>query len=168
MPLIQRTLRNYDGDCARRDGRRLSAARAGRSACTIHFYSPVGLAAWIVDKFRSWSDCDGDIERRFTRDELLTCVSLYRYTRSMPSAVTLYWENRRRPHHFKRAERVRVPVGVAHFPREIPIPPRSYVERGYNVTRWTAMARGGHFAAHEEPDVLADDLREFTRPLRYA
>jgi hypothetical protein len=76
LPLIQRTLRNYDGDRARRDSRRLSAAQAGRSAWTIHFYSPVGLAAWIVDKFRSWSDCDGDIERRFTRDELLTCVSL--------------------------------------------------------------------------------------------
>ena len=130
--------------------------------------SPIGLAAWIIDKFRSWSDCDGNVERRFTQDELLTTVSLYWFTRSMPSAIRLYWESRRSPLHFAAGERVNVPVGIAHFPREIPIPPRSYVERGYNVTRWTEMPKGGHFAAMEEPELLAEEIRVFARQFRSA
>jgi pimeloyl-ACP methyl ester carboxylesterase len=128
--------------------------------------SPVGLAAWMVDKFRSWSDCDGDVERRFTRDEILTTVSLYWFTRSMPSAIRLYWEGRKRPLKFAPGEKVNVPVAIAHFPREIPIPPRTYVERGYNVARWTEMPKGGHFAAHEEPVSLANDIRAFARQFR--
>jgi hypothetical protein len=105
--------------------------------------SPAGLAAWIIDKFRSWSDCNGDVGSRFTRDELLTTISLYWFTRSMPSAIRLYWGGRKCPLHFAAGERVNVPVGIAHFPRELPMPPRRYVERGYNVTRWTRMPRGG-------------------------
>ena len=128
--------------------------------------SPVGLAAWIVDKFRSWSDCGGDVLSRFSYDELLTTVSLYWFTRSMPSAIRLYWEGRKRPMRFHADERVAVPVAVAHFPKEIPIPPRRYVERGYNVTRWTEMKRGGHFAALEEPEKLADDIRSFATGFR--
>ena len=130
--------------------------------------SPVGLAAWIVDKFRSWSDCDGNLERRFTRDTMLTIISLYWFTRSMPSAIRIYWEGRRRPLKFSTGERVNVPVAVAHFRREIPIPPRAYVERGYNVTRWTEFETGGHFAALEEPDELAQDIRAFAGPMRSA
>jgi microsomal epoxide hydrolase len=128
--------------------------------------SPVGLAAWVLDKFRSWSDCEGEVYRRFSRDELLTTASLYWFTRSMPSAIRLYWENRQRPLRFEAAERVAVPVAVAHFPREIPIPPRSYVARGYDVMRWTEMPRGGHFAALEEPEALAGDIRAFARKFR--
>ena len=86
--------------------------------------SPVGLAAWIVDKFRSWSDCDGNLERRFTRDTMLTTISLYWFTRSMPSAIRIYWEGRRRPIKFSTGERINVPVAVAHFRREISIPAR--------------------------------------------
>jgi pimeloyl-ACP methyl ester carboxylesterase len=127
--------------------------------------SAIGLAAWIVDKYRSWSDCDGDVENRFSRDELLTVVSLYWFTRSMPSAIRLYWEGRKRPLAFAEGDRVRVPVAVAHFPKELPIPPRSYVARGYNVTRWTEFPRGGHFAAVEETAALATDIREFTKSL---
>jgi len=107
--------------------------------------SPAGLAAWIIDKFRSWSDCGGDVTTRFDFDELLTTVSLYWFTGSMSSAIRLYWESRRSPLRLSAGERIEVPVAVAHFPREIPIPPRSYVERGYNVTRWSEMSRGGHF-----------------------
>jgi pimeloyl-ACP methyl ester carboxylesterase len=127
--------------------------------------SPVGLAAWIIDKYRSWSDCDGDLNRRFTRDELLTIVSLYWFTRSMPSAIRLYWEGRRRPMTFLAGDRVEPPVAIARFPKELPMPPRSYVERGYNVTRWTELLRGGHFAALEEPNALAADICEFCRSL---
>jgi pimeloyl-ACP methyl ester carboxylesterase len=122
----------------------------------------------MVDKFRSWSDCEGDVERRFTRDEILTAVSIFWFTRSMPSAIRLYWEGNRRPLKFAPGERIHVPVGVAHFPREIPIPPRTYVERGYNVTRWTEMASGGHFAALEEPEALANDIRAFASQFRLA
>lgn len=130
--------------------------------------SPVGLAAWIVDKFRSWSDCGGDVERSFSRDELLTTICLYWFTRSMPSAIRFYWEGRRRPLKFASGQRVDVPVAIAHFPKELPIPPRSYVERGYNVIRWTEMPRGGHFAALEETDALVADIVDFTRTLRVA
>jgi microsomal epoxide hydrolase len=123
--------------------------------------SPIGLAAWIVDKFRSWSDCDGKIERRFSYDEILTTVSLYWFTRSMPSAMRLYWENLHQPLKLAAGERITVPVAIAHFPRELPIPARAYVERGYNVIRWSEMPRGGHFAALEEPELLAQDIRGF-------
>jgi pimeloyl-ACP methyl ester carboxylesterase len=123
--------------------------------------SPVGLAAWIVDKYRTWSDCSGDVERRFSKTELLTTISLYWFTQSMPSAIRLYWESRRRPMQFVEGQAVRVPVAIAHFPQELPMPPRAYVERGYHITRWTEMARGGHFAAAEEPALLAQDIQAF-------
>lgn len=127
--------------------------------------SPVGLASWIIDKYRSWSDCDGDVNRRLGRDALLTAVSLYWFTGSMPSSIRIYWEARRRPMMFAAGDRVEPPVAVAHFPKEIPIPPRSYVERGYNVVRWTDFARGGHFAGLEEPLALASDICEFAASL---
>jgi pimeloyl-ACP methyl ester carboxylesterase len=123
--------------------------------------SPMGLAAWIIEKFRAWSDSDGEVLSRFTMDELLTTVSIYWFTASMPSAMRLYWEGRQAPLRFAPGERIRVPVGIAHFPREVWMPPRRYVERGYNVTRWTEMPAGGHFAPLEEPDGLAAEIRAF-------
>jgi pimeloyl-ACP methyl ester carboxylesterase len=127
--------------------------------------SPLGLAAWIIDKYRSWSDCEGDPERCFTRDELLTVVSLYWFTRSMPSAIRLYYAMRKSPLKFAPGQRVEIPVAIARFPKELPTPPRSYVERGYNVVRWTEFPRGGHFAALEQTDALAADIRTFTNSL---
>jgi pimeloyl-ACP methyl ester carboxylesterase len=121
--------------------------------------SPVGLAAWILDKVRTWSDCNGDVESRFSKSELLTTVSLYWFTQSMPSAIRLYWEGRRAPMRFGKGQRIETPTAFAHFPQELPVPPRSYVERGYNIVRWNELPRGGHFAAAEEPDLLADDIR---------
>ncbi len=128
--------------------------------------SPVGLAAWIVEKFRSWSDCDGDVERVFTRDELLTNVMIYWVTETISSSTRLYYESRQRPLSLSQANRVEPPVAVAVFPKEIPIPPRALAERGMNVVRWTEMPRGGHFAALEQPELLAKDVREFFRGLR--
>jgi pimeloyl-ACP methyl ester carboxylesterase len=127
--------------------------------------SPIGLAAWIIDKFRTWSDCDGDIERRFTKTELLTTISIYWFTQSMPSAIRLYWEGRRAPMRLDQDQRITVATAIAHFPRELPIPPRTYVERGYNVIRWNQFPRGGHFAAAEEPELLAADIRSFVASL---
>lgn len=128
--------------------------------------SPVGLAAWIIEKFRTWSDCAGDLERVFTRDELLTNVMIYWATETIPSSTRLYYESRERPLRLSPANRVKTPVAVALFPKEIPMPPRTLAERGLNIVRWTTMPRGGHFAAMEQPELFAQDLREFLRPLR--
>lgn len=128
--------------------------------------SPVGLAAWIVEKFRAWGDCGGDVERRFSKDELLTNVMIYWATETISSANRLYFEARLRPMHFQKSQRVTVPCGIAHFPKEAPFPPRPWVERGYNIQRWNDLPSGGHFAALEEPELLAEDIRAFFRPLR--
>jgi pimeloyl-ACP methyl ester carboxylesterase len=128
--------------------------------------SPTGLAAWILEKFRTWSDCNGELESIFTRDELLTDVMLYWVTETFGSSARLYFESREQPLQLSPANRVQVPVAVAVFPKEIAMPPREMAERGYNIQRWTLMPRGGHFAAMEQPALLAQDIREFFRPLR--
>jgi pimeloyl-ACP methyl ester carboxylesterase len=130
--------------------------------------SPAGLAAWIVEKYRSWSDCGGDLERRFTKDEILTQLTLYWVTETINSANRLYYERDRHPRAFGPDDRVRVPTAVTIFPGDIDRPPREWGERVYDVRRWTAMPRGGHFAAFEEPELLAQDIRAFFRPLRRA
>jgi hypothetical protein len=128
--------------------------------------SPAGLAAWIVEKFRAWGDCDGDVERRFSKDQLLTNITIYWATQTIHSSTRLYYESLKRPLQFGPGERIHTPCGVALFPKEAPAPPREWVERVYDVRRWTAMPRGGHFAAMEESALLAEDIRAFFRPLR--
>ena len=128
--------------------------------------SPVGLAAWIVEKYRTWSDCGGDVERQFTKDELLTTVTIYWATETIGSSTRMYKENQRYEWTMGRGERIEAPIGVAAFPEEISRPPREWAERSYNLRRWTNMPRGGHFAALEEPELLAEEIREFFRPLR--
>ncbi len=128
--------------------------------------SPAGLAAWIVEKFAEWSDCGGDVETRFTKDELLANVTLYWTSGTIGSSMRLYAEARRTPLAFAAGERIRVPCAIACFALEAPMPPRSWVERVYDVIRWTEFPSGGHFAALEEPELLVQDLRDFFRPLR--
>jgi pimeloyl-ACP methyl ester carboxylesterase len=130
--------------------------------------SPAGLAAWIVEKFRGWSDCGGDVERRFSKDELLTNLTIYWATRTINSANRRYFERDAEPRDLGPEDRVRVPTAVTIFPADIDKPPREWGERIYDVRRWTEMPRGGHFAALEEPELLAKDIREFFRPLRGA
>jgi pimeloyl-ACP methyl ester carboxylesterase len=130
--------------------------------------SPVGLAAWILEKFREWSDCEGELYSRFSRDELLTNVSLYWMTQTIFSSFCLYYEGRIAPLQFEEGSSIRVPCAFAHFPKEIIFPPREWVERGYNVQRWTQMHKGGHFAAAEEPELLCADIRAFFRDYRNA
>ena len=125
--------------------------------------SPVALLAWIVEKFWSWSDCDGHPENVFSRDELLDNVMLYWLTASGASAARLYWESFSA---FGNREPVRLPTGVAEFPKEILRSPRSWCEAHYNITRWTTMPRGGHFAAFEQPELLVEDVRAFFRTVR--
>jgi microsomal epoxide hydrolase len=128
--------------------------------------SPVGLAAWILEKFRAWSDCDGDVERRFSKDELLTNIMIYWVTETINSSVRMYYENMRMSPPLKSEQHIEVPAGVAIFPKDLLLTPREWAERSLRVQRWTQMPRGGHFAALEEPELLVEDIRAFFRPLR--
>jgi microsomal epoxide hydrolase len=135
--------------------------------------SPAGLAAWIIEKFYEWSDCDGNIESRFNKDELLTNVMIYWTTGTIGSSFLPYRD-------FAKAGALRwtkevargwvgsnrTPAAFALFPKDIATPPRAWAERFFDVQRWTEMKRGGHFAALEEPQLLAEDIRAFFRPLR--
>jgi pimeloyl-ACP methyl ester carboxylesterase len=128
--------------------------------------SPVGLASWIVDRFAAWSDCGGDLDRSFSKDELLTNIMIYWMTETIGSSVLSYHAEARAPS-LSTADRVEVPVAMALFPKEPwGIPPRSLAERTLNVRRWTEMPRGGHFAPLEQPALYAADVLEFFRPLR--
>jgi pimeloyl-ACP methyl ester carboxylesterase len=126
--------------------------------------SPVGLAAWIAEKFISWTDHDGDLERVVPLDRLLTIISIYWFGNSLDASLRIYKENRLNPIALADFPSVEVPFSVAHFPKELPIPPRSWVERGLRVVRWTEMPRGGHFAALEQPELLAKDIRAAFEP----
>jgi microsomal epoxide hydrolase len=129
--------------------------------------SPAGLAAWIIEKFRTWSDCNGDVESAFTRDQLLANISLYWFTGAIGSSFFPYYFRMHRPWPIPEGGTIDVPTGYSEFPREILCPPRSLAERTYtNIRRWTVMPRGGHFAAMEQPELLAEDIRAFFRPLR--
>ena len=135
--------------------------------------SPAGLAAWLVEKFRRWSDCDGDVERAFTKDELLANVMLYWVTQTINSSFLPYYDVTQagamtwlgqKLNEWKGSDEV--PTAFAMFPKDLSTPPREWAERFYNVQRWTTMPHGGHFAALEEPDLLVNDLRTFFRPFR--
>ena len=128
--------------------------------------SPAGLAAWIVEKYRTWSDCNGDVESTYTKDELLTTVTIYWVTNTIGSSVRMYKENQSSVWEMAEGERVPTPAGMAMFPQEIAKPPREWAERSWDVRRWVQMPRGGHFAALEEPELLAHEVREFFRPFR--
>src|SRR5829696_7195908 len=129
--------------------------------------SPAGLAAWVMEKFRAWSDCGGDVESVFSKDQLLANISLYWFTGAIGSSFWPYYARMHGPWPIPEGATVGVPTGYCEFPREILRPPRSLAERTFTaIRRWSAMPRGGHFAAMEQPDALARELREFFRPLR--
>ena len=125
--------------------------------------SPIGLAAWIVDKYRAWCDCDGNPEKKFTKDDLLTNIMVYWVTETGASAGRIYRESRR---DVKFPGKVETPTAYAVFPKNMTLAPRRWIEARYNVTRWTEMPRGGHFAALEEPELFVGDVRAFFRSFR--
>ena len=129
--------------------------------------SPVGLAGWIVEKFRAWSDCDGDVERSFSKDELLTNIMIYWVTQTINSSFA-YYRDMSTPEELQRGKHIEVPAAFARFPKDIPgvNPPRELAERHLRIQHWTQMPQGGHFAALEEPELLAEDLRASFRPFR--
>ena len=130
--------------------------------------SPAGLAGWIVEKFRAWSDCDGDLEKAISRDDVLADITLYWVTGTANSASRLYLEAMRAGQFQPIPERIEVPTGAAIFPQETVKSPRAWAEQAWNIKRWTVMPKGGHFAALEVPDLLVDDVRAFYRDLRSA
>lgn len=125
--------------------------------------SPTGLLAWVLEKHRAWSDCGGDVSTRFDDDYLVTLASVYWFTDSIGTSLRPYFEYATGL--TGAVEQVRVPTAVALFPHDLASPPRSWAERTYDVVRWTVMPRGGHFAPHEEPDLLAGDIRAFLETL---
>jgi microsomal epoxide hydrolase len=126
--------------------------------------SPAGLAAWMAEKFHAWSDCEGDIEKAITRDEMLANISLYWFTGAIGSSFWPYYARMHGPWPIPEGHTVGVPTAYAAFPKEILRPPRSLAARTYtNIQRWTEMSKGGHFAALEQPEALARDIIEFFR-----
>jgi pimeloyl-ACP methyl ester carboxylesterase len=129
--------------------------------------SPVGLAAWIVEKLRSWSDCGGDIENSFSKDEILTNVTIYWLTGTIGSSMRMYNANAAIPQ-AQLSRRVEVPSGFSIFAGDIVTPPRAWIERTANAVSITAPPRGGHFAPFEQPELYAQELRDFFRPYRHS
>jgi pimeloyl-ACP methyl ester carboxylesterase len=125
--------------------------------------SPVGLAAWIVEKFYGWSDNDGNIENCFTKDELLTNLTIYWTTQTINSAFRIYFESMQAMYKptDKKAKKIEVPTAVAMFPKDLVNAPKDFANRFFNVQQWTEMPKGGHFAAMEQPELLAGDIRKF-------
>jgi pimeloyl-ACP methyl ester carboxylesterase len=160
----------FELDQVMQDGYRTQQATRPQTLSYAMMDSPVGVAAWLIEKFHDWSDLDGDdIESAHSKDALLTNIMVYLVTGSFNTASWIYYGRREEGGRVMSPEgkRVEVPTAVALFPAEmLAWPPRSYVERVYNVTRWSEMSRGGHFAALEQPGLLIDDLRAFSRSLR--
>jgi len=128
--------------------------------------SPAGLAAWIVEKFYSWSDCRGDLDGYFGQDTILTNIMLYWASGAIGSSFWPYYARLHGPWPVPADRRIEVPTGYVEFPKEILRPPRSVAERVYNIQRWSVKDRGGHFAALEQPEALAEEIRAFFRQFR--
>jgi len=128
--------------------------------------SPAGLAGWIVEKFRAWSDCDGDLESAIGRDDLLTNITVYWVTQTANSSFRIYLEAMRAGQFQPIPTRIDVPTGCAIFPKEVVKSPRSWAARAWDLRHWTEMPKGGHFPALEVPELLVPDVRRFFRDLR--
>jgi microsomal epoxide hydrolase len=163
--------KQFNKDQAIQDGYRTQQATKPQTLSYAMMDSPVGVAAWILEKMHGWSDIrDDDVESVYSKDQLLTNIMVYIVTRTFNTASWIYYGRREEGGRMLSVDgkRVEVPTACAVFPRELLAwPPRSYAERIYNVTQWTEMPRGGHFAAMEEPDLLIDDIRRFSRTLNW-
>jgi pimeloyl-ACP methyl ester carboxylesterase len=168
-PEEQEWAAKFESDQIMQDGYRTQQATKPQTLGYAMMDSPVGVAAWIIEKFNAWSDTEGDdVESAHSRDELLTNIMIYLVTGTFSTATWIYYGRREEGGRLLSTEgsRVEIPTGCALFPSEmLAWPPRSYVERIYNITHWTEMPRGGHFGAMEEPGLLVDDIRSFARSL---
>ena len=161
----------FDKDQIMQDGYRTQQATKPQSLSYGMMDSPVGIAAWIIEKMYSWSDLkDNKLESVYSKDTLLANIMVYILTKTFDSASWIYFGRREEggrffPNDFKKIE---IPTAAAIFPAEMSEwPPKSYVERIFNLKQWTEMPAGGHFAALEKPDLLVNDIRKFSRSLRF-
>ena len=160
----------FDKDQKMQDGYRTQQATKPLTLSYGMMDSPVGIAAWILEKFYFWSDLENnDIESVYSKDTLLANIMIYLVTKTFNTASWIYYGRREEGGRFfpKNFRRIEVTTAAALFPAEMSAwPPRSYVDRIFNIKRWTKMSKGGHFAALEQPDLLIDDIRAFARTLR--
>jgi microsomal epoxide hydrolase len=160
----------FTKDQIMQDGYRTQQATKPQTLSYSMMDSPVGVATWILEKFYSWSDIkNNDIESVYLKDTLLANIMVYLVTKTFSTASWIYYGRREEGGRYfpKNFHRIEIPTAIALFPKEMSEwPPRSYVERIYNVKRWTKMPKGGHFAALEQPDLLINDIREFASNLR--
>jgi len=160
----------FEKDQLMQDGYRTQQATKPQTLSYGMMDSPIGVAAWIIEKFYFWSDLkNNDIESVYSKDTLLANIMVYIITKTFNSASWIYYGRREEGGRFlpKDFHRIKIPTAAALFPAEmLSWPPRSYAERMYNIKRWTKMPKGGHFAALEQPDLLVDDIRAFARTLR--
>ena len=162
--------KNFEIEQIMENGYRTQQATKPQTLSYAMMDSPVGVAAWIIEKFNSWSDTVGDdIESVHSKDSLLTNIMIYLITKTFNTASWIYYGRTEEGGRILSPEgkRVEVPTAAALFPAELlSWPPRSYAERIYNIKQWTEMPRGGHFAALEQPDLLIEDIRTFARSIR--
>ena len=160
----------FEKDQLMQDGYRTQQATKPQTLSYGMMDSPVGIAAWIIEKFYFWSDLkNNDIESVYSKDTLLANIMIYIITKTFNSASWIYYGRREEGGRFlpKDFHHIEIPTAVALFPAEmLSWPPRSYAERMYNIKRWAKMPKGGHFAALEQPKLLIDDIRAFARTLR--
>jgi len=160
----------FEKDQLMQDGYRTQQATKPQTLSYGMMDSPVGVAAWIIEKFYFWSDLkNNDIESVYSKDTLLANIMVYIIKKTFNTASWIYYGRREEGGRFlpKDFHRIEIPTAAALFPAEmLAWPPRSYAERMYNIKRWTKMSKGGHFAALEQPDLLVDDIRAFARTLR--
>ena len=161
----------FDKDQVMQDGYRTQQATKPQSLSYGMMDSPVGIAAWIIEKMYSWSDLkDNQLESVYSKDTLLANIMIYILTKTFNTASWIYFGRREEGGRFfpKDFKRIETPTAAAIFPAEMSEwPPRSYVERIFNIKQWTEMPSGGHFAALEKPDLLVNDIRKFSRSLRF-
>ena len=161
----------FDKDQVMQEGYRTQQATKPQSLSYGMMDSPVGIAAWIIEKMYSWSDLkDNKLESVYSKDTLLANIMVYILTKTFDTASWIYFGRREEGGRFfpKDFKRIEIPTGAAIFPAEMSEwPPRSYVERIFNIKQWTNMPSGGHFAALEKPDLLVNDIRKFSRSLRF-
>ena len=162
--------KRFDKDQIMQDGYRTQQATKPQTLSYGMMDSPVGIAAWIIEKMYSWSDLkDGDIESAYSKDTLLANIMVYVVTKTFNTASWIYYGRREEGGRFfpKDFKKIEIPTAAAIFPAEMSEwPPKSYVDRLFNITQWTEMPRGGHFAALEEPELLVNDLVKFSRTVR--
>ena len=160
----------FEKDQLMENGYRIQQATKPQTLSYAMMDSPIGVAAWIIEKMNGWSDIkSNDIESVYSKDTLLKNIMVYLVTKTFNTASWIYYGRREEGGRFlpKDGHRIEVPTAAALFPKEyLEWPPKSYAERIYNIKRWTKMSKGGHFAALEQPELLIKDIREFAETLR--